>query len=181
MILLGVDPGLLRMGYGVIEAAGNDLRLREGGVIRGGSPKESVGRRLAVLYDGLREVVDEFRPDAVALEEVYSHYAHPSTAVLMGHARGLACLIAAQCDVPLYSYASTQVKHAMVGSGRASKAQVQRAVQARLRLTQLPEPNDVADALALALCHWQTIGGAGAALLGRGSGRMTGAAAVQQT
>ena len=176
MILLGVDPGLLRMGYGVIEAVGNGVRLKEGGVIRGGASQAPVEQRLAVLYDGLREVVEEFRPDALALEEVYSHYAHPGTAVLMGHARGLACLIAAQCEVPLYSYASTRVKHSMVGSGRASKAQVQRAVQARLRLAQLPEPNDVADALALALCHWQTIGGVGAAPTGHGAGRTTGAA-----
>ena len=176
MILLGVDPGLLRMGYGVIEAVGNDVRLKEGGVIRGGASQAPVERRLVALYDGLREVVEEFRPDALALEEVYSHYAHPGTAVLMGHARGVACLIAAQCNVSLHSYASTRVKHSMVGSGRASKAQVQRAVQARLRLTQLPEPNDVADALALALCHWQTIGVAGAAQTGHGAGRTTGAA-----
>ena len=176
MILLGVDPGLLRMGYGVIEAVGSNVRLKEGGVIRGGASSEPVERRLAVLYDGLREVVEEFRPDALALEEVYSHYAHPGTAVLMGHARGLACLIAAQCGVPLHSYASTRVKHSMVGSGRASKAQIQRAVQARLKLAELPSPNDVADALALALCHWQTIGGAGSAMPRRGAGRMTGAA-----
>ena len=176
MILLGVDPGLLRMGYGVIEAVGRDVRLKEGGVIRGGASGDPVERRLATLYDGLREVVEEFRPAALALEEVYSHYAYPSTAVLMGHARGLACLIAAQCDVPLHSYASTRVKHSMVGSGRASKVQIQKAVQARLKLTQLPEPNDVADALALALCHLQAIGGAGAASTGRGAGRATGAA-----
>ena len=175
MILLGVDPGLLRMGYGVIEAVGNDVRLKEGGVIRGGTSEVPVERRLVVLYDGLREVVEEFRPDAMALEEVYSHYAHPGTAVLMAHARGIACLVAAQTVIPLYSYASTRLKHSMVGNGRASKAQVQRAVQARLKLPQLPEPNDVADALALALCHWQAIGGAGAAVPGPGAGRATGA------
>ena len=121
MILLGVDPGLLRMGYGVIEAVGSSVRLKEGGVIRGGGSGEPVERRLVVLYDGLREVVEEFRPAALALEEVYSHYAHPSTAVLMGHARGLACLIAAQCDVPLHSYASTRVKHSMVATAAQAR------------------------------------------------------------
>ena len=158
MILLGVDPGLLRMGYGVIEALGGSVRLREGGVIRGGTSSTPIEQRLAALYDGLRGVVDEYPPDAMALEEVYSHYAHPATAVLMGHARGVACLVAAQSGTPLFSYASTQVKHSMVGSGRAGKAQIQMAIQARLSLPRLPEPNDVADALALALCHWQTIG-----------------------
>ena len=155
MILLGVDPGLLRMGYGVIEAQGSKARLREGGTIQGGPPSTPLAERLVALYCGIREVVAEFNPAALALEELYSHYAYPSTAVLMGHARGVVCLAAAQSDVPVFNYASTQVKHAMVGSGRASKAQVQRAIQARLNLAQVPEPNDVADALALALCHWQ--------------------------
>jgi crossover junction endodeoxyribonuclease RuvC len=110
---------------------------------------------LVTLYEGIREVVAEYNPEALALEELYSHYAHPITAVLMGHARGVVCLAAAQSGIPVFDYASTKVKHSMVGSGRASKAQVQRAVQARLNLSQVPEPNDVADALALALCHWQ--------------------------
>ena len=107
------------------------------------------------LYDGIKEVVAEYNPDALALEELYSHYAYPSTAVHMGHARGVVCLAAAQSGIRVFNYASTQVKHSMVGSGRASKAQMQRAIQARLNLAQVPEPNDVADALALALCHWQ--------------------------
>ncbi|MFH1559872.1 MAG: crossover junction endodeoxyribonuclease RuvC [Chloroflexota bacterium] len=155
MILLGVDPGLLRMGYGVIEAQGSKVRLREGGTIQGGPASTPLEKRLVTLYDGIREVMVEYSPEAVALEDVYSHYAYPSTAVLMGHARGVVCLMAAQRGIPVFNYASTQVKHSMVGSGRASKAQVQRAIQARLNLSQVPEPNDVADALALALCHWQ--------------------------
>ena len=158
MILLGVDPGLLQMGYGVIEAQGNKVRLREGGIIQGGPSSTPLEERLVTLYDGIREVVVEYSPDALALEEIYAHYAYPNTAVLMGHARGVVCLAAAQNRIPVFNYASTRVKHAMVGSGRASKAQVQRAIQARLNLPQVPEPNDVADALALALCHWQVIG-----------------------
>ena len=155
MILLGVDPGLLRMGYGVIETQGSKVRLREGGIIRGDPPSTPLGERLVTLYDGIREVVAEYNPEALALEELYSHYAYPSTAILMGHARGVVCLAAAQSGIPVFHYASTQVKHSMVGNGRASKAQIQRAIQVRLNLAQVPEPNDVADALALALCHWQ--------------------------
>ncbi|MBI4282507.1 MAG: crossover junction endodeoxyribonuclease RuvC [Chloroflexi bacterium] len=155
VIILGVDPGLLRMGYGVIEAQGSNARLMEGGIIQGGPSSTPLEERLVTLYDGIREVIAEYTPRALALEKLYSHYAHPTTAVLMGHARGLVCLAAAQKVIPVFNYASTQVKHSMVGSGRASKAQVQRAIQTRLSLSQLPEPNDVADALALALCHWQ--------------------------
>ena len=155
MRILGIDPGLLRTGYGVIEALGNGVSLREGGTLQGGPPSIAIEERLASLYRGLEEVLAEHQPQALALEELYSHYAHPTTAVIMGHARGVICLAAAHKGVPVFSYAATQVKHSLVGSGRATKAQVQRAIQARLSLAQLPEPNDVADALALALCHWQ--------------------------
>lgn len=166
MILLGVDPGLLRMGYGVIETQGSKVRLREGGTIQGGPPSTPLEERLVALYDGIREVVAEYNPAALALEELYSHYAYPSTAVLMGHARGVVCLAVAQMGIPVFNYQSTQVKHSMVGSGRASKAQIQKAVQVRLNLSQVPEPNDVADALALALCHWQMAKAAGMTLQG---------------
>ena len=155
MILLGVDPGLLRMGYGVIEVQGSKVGLREGGLIQGGPSSVPLEKRLVALYDGIRDVVAEYNPEALALEEIYSHYAYPSTAIVMGHARGVVCLAAAQMGIPVFNYPSTQVKHSMVGSGRASKAQMQSAIQARLNLVQLPKPNDVADALALALCHWQ--------------------------
>ena len=129
--------------------------MREGGTIQGGPPSTPLEERLVTLYDGIREVVVEYNPVALALEELYSHYAYPNTAVLMGHARGVVCLAAAQRGIPVFNYPSTQVKHSMVGSGRASKAQMQKAIQARLNLSQIPESNDVADALALALCHWQ--------------------------
>jgi crossover junction endodeoxyribonuclease RuvC len=155
MRILGVDPGLLRTGYGVIEALGQRVSLMEGGIIQGGPSSVAMEERLSTLYDGLREVLAEYTPQAMAIEELYSHYAHPTTSVIMGHARGVLCLAAAQAGIPVFNYASTRVKHSLAGSGRAPKEQVQRAIQARLRLSQLPEPNDVADALALALCHWQ--------------------------
>jgi len=155
MRILGVDPGLLRTGYGVVEALGSSVSLREGGFIQGGPPSVAMEERLVSLYDGLREVLTEHTPQVMALEELYTHYAHPSTAVIMGHARGVICLAAAQAGIPVFSYASTQVKQSLAGSGRATKAQMQRAIQSRLGLPALPEPHDVADALALALCHWQ--------------------------
>jgi crossover junction endodeoxyribonuclease RuvC len=155
MILLGVDPGLLRMGYGVIENQGSDVRLKEGGIIQGGPSSTPLEERLITLYNGINEVIAEYAPEVMALEEIYSHYAYPNTAILMGHARGVVCLAAAQNGMPVFNYAATMVKNSLTGSGRASKMQVQKAVTARLNLSQIPEPNDVADALALAICHWQ--------------------------
>ena len=94
------------------------------------------------------------KPNVMAIEQLYSHYARPRTAILMGHARGVICLAAAQAGIPVIHYASTQVKRILTGAGRADKSQMQRAIQRELGLPQLPEPADVADALAVALCHF---------------------------
>jgi len=150
--VLGVDPGLGTTGYAVLCWAGGKPRLEEAGVVRGGS-RGSLAERLAEIYRGIREVIDSLKPSAMALEELYSHYQRPRTAILMGHARGVICLAAAEAGIPVASYSATQVKRILTGSGRAPKAQMQRAVQYELGLAQLPEPADVADALAIALCH----------------------------
>jgi crossover junction endodeoxyribonuclease RuvC len=98
-------------------------------------------------------MLGRWRPAAVAIEALYSHYAHPMTAVLMGHARGALCLAAAQHDVPVFSYTATAVKRGLTGNGRASKQQIQRTLERMLSLEEKLEPEDVADALALALHH----------------------------
>jgi len=108
--------------------------------------------RLSVL-----DIVRELEPDAIVVEQLYSHYKHPVTAILMGHARGVMFLAAAECGVPVVSYGATRIKKALTGNGRASKAQMQHMVQRTLRLKTLPEPADVADALAVALCHTHTL------------------------
>ena len=156
MNLLGVDPGLNRMGYGVIHINGAGIGLVEGGIIKGGSASIGLSKRLLSLYNGISDVLTEHHPQAVALENIYSHYSYPNTAVLMGHARGIVCLACAEKDIPVFDYEATKIKLAIAGSGRASKLQIQKSVQARLNLKMLPTPNDVADALALAICHWQT-------------------------
>ena len=151
--ILGIDPGLNITGYGVVEAAENKKpRLCEAGVIRGVG--RSLTKRLEQIHRGVREVIAQLKPSAMALEELYSHYERPRTAILMGHARGVICLAATLEGVPVISYASTQVKRLLTGSGRAAKGQMQRAIQFELGLAQLPEPPDVADALALAVCHF---------------------------
>lgn len=158
MRIVGVDPGLTTTGYGVVEVEGREVRLVEGGVIRADTPETPLETRLSSLYDGVLEMLQQFRPEALALEELYSHYAHPETAILMGHARGVICLAAAKSGIPVFNYASTQIKLSATGNGRAPKDQVQRAIQARLQLAEVPKPHDVADALAIALCHHSVVG-----------------------
>src|SRR5207249_12032118 len=106
---------------------------------------------------GLVEVIEQFRPEAVAVEQLYAHYNHPRTAILMGHARGVVFLAAAQRGLPVASYNATRIKKTITGSGRASKDQVQRTIQRELGLAKVPEPPDVADALAVALCHYYLV------------------------
>jgi crossover junction endodeoxyribonuclease RuvC len=130
--------------------------VREAGIIRSneGSAAADMAERLRSLYDGLLGVIDQFQPRAVAVEQLYAHYQHPRTAILMGHARGVIFLAAAQRDLPVVSYNATRIKKTITGSGRASKDQVQRAIQRELGLAKVPQPPDVADALAVALCHY---------------------------
>jgi len=151
--ILGIDPGLNVTGYGVLEPVGGKLRVCEAGVVRAPS-KGPISERLAAIYEGLGEVIAALKPAVMALEELYSHYDRPRTAILMGHARGVICLAGAQAGIPVIHYSATQVKRILTGSGRAPKSQVQQAIQRELGLAQLPEPPDVADALAIALCHY---------------------------
>lgn len=151
--ILGIDPGLNITGYGVLEVDGGRLRLCEAGMVRGKS-KGSLTKRLLEIHEGVCEVIASLHPNVMAIEELYSHYARPRTAILMGHARGVICLAAAKADIPVNHYSATQIKRILTGSGHASKAQVQRAIQRELALAAPPEPPDVADALAAALCHY---------------------------
>ena len=151
--VLGVDPGLNVTGYGVLEVGSGGPRLCEAGVVRGRT-RNSLPARVEEIHRGVTDVITALQPSAMALEELYSHIKRPRTSILMGHARGVICLAAAQAGIPVIHYSATQVKKILTGSGRAPKEQIQRAVQRELSLPELPEPNDVADALAIALCHY---------------------------
>jgi crossover junction endodeoxyribonuclease RuvC len=170
MIVLGIDPGLNTTGYSVLEFAHvgeslrdshsrvGDTRLRvprliEAGVVRSkaGTP---LAERVQEIYDGVAEVIETLKPQVLAIEELYSHYERPTTAILMGHARGAIVLAAAQAGIAVESYRATQIKKTITGSGHAPKWQIQEAIRRELNLPALPEPPDVADALAIALCHW---------------------------
>ncbi|WP_404306691.1 crossover junction endodeoxyribonuclease RuvC [Neorhodopirellula lusitana] len=148
--ILGIDPGLNITGYAVIHRDGGNLRLSEAGIVRSRA-KDTLPERLKELSDGIREVIAAHPIELVALEQLFSHYERPRTAILMGHARGVICLAAAEAGLPMAHYEPTRVKKVMTGNGHASKSQMQLAVKLQLSLATSPEPADVADAMAIAL------------------------------
>ncbi|MFA5164643.1 MAG: crossover junction endodeoxyribonuclease RuvC [Candidatus Omnitrophota bacterium] len=152
MRILGIDPGLCITGYGLIEAGPRGLRLIEAGVVRT-SAKDDIEARLARIYEGLEGLVKEHRPEVFVLEQLYSHYKHPMTAILMGHARGVICLLAKRSGAKLVGYPATRIKKALTGAGHASKNQIQRMIQGVFGMAAMPEPPDISDALALAVAH----------------------------
>ena len=152
MIVLGIDPGLNTTGYGVVDFVGRQPKLIEAGVVRG-KANASLAERVAEIHSGVAEVIKSLRPEVLAIEELYSHYERPTTAILMGHARGVILLAAAEASITVHSYPSTQVKKTITGNGHAAKWQIQAAIRQELGLAADPEPPDVADALAIALCH----------------------------
>jgi len=153
VVICGVDPGLNNTGYGVIRvgATGRGAALVEAGVVRSDA-RSPLPERLAELADGIDEVLAEHPPDLIAIEQLYSHYRHPRTAILMGHARGVLMLSAARVGVSVVDLSATRVKRTLTGNGQATKRQMQQAVMTTLNLSGPPEPADVADALAIALC-----------------------------
>ena len=157
MRILGIDPGLQITGYGVIDYDRARPKLIDGGVIRL-KPKTSIPDRLVELEIELESLVDELKPDVCAVEQLYSHYNHPRTAILMGHARGVILLVARRRGLRVEQYAANRIKQSLTGFGHASKSQMQRAIQSVWNLKTAPEPADVADALAVALCCGQALG-----------------------
>jgi len=156
--VMGIDPGLNITGYGIIEHRRQGTSLVEAGVIRlSRADGNNLPLRLETLFKGIQEVVEEFRPEVVCLEEVYSHADYPQTAVLMGHARGVICLAARLARVPVFPLSAKRIKQSVTGNGNASKLQVQRAVQQQFSLGAPPRPPDVADALAVALSYLNTL------------------------
>jgi crossover junction endodeoxyribonuclease RuvC len=157
MIILGIDPGSLITGYGVIDARGRHCELVDCGVVRTSSRK-ALADRLKVIYDGLCEVIDRHRPELLAIETAFAGR-FPKAALVLGHARGVALLAAANRGLQVWEYAPREVKMAIVGEGGASKQQVQFMVRAMLNLNRDPMSEDASDAVAVALCHNHRISG----------------------
>ncbi len=151
MRILGIDPGLRLTGYGVVDWKLLRPTLVVGGVIRL-RDKSPIPHRLLELEAELEALIHEYSPNLCAVEQLYAHYGHPRTAILMAHARGVILLVAHRHALPIHEFAANRVKQAVVGHGHAGKTQVQRAIQSLWSLKKAPEPPDVADALAVALC-----------------------------
>jgi crossover junction endodeoxyribonuclease RuvC len=156
MRVLGIDPGSLSTGFGVVEETADGLRALTWGTVRTRAQQPLVVR-LKHIYDGLSEALHTWQPDAVVVERVF-FADNPKTALTLGHARGVALLTAANAALPLVEYSALEIKLAVVGYGRAAKEQIQQMVQTLLRLRTLPQPTDAADALAAAICHLHTNG-----------------------
>ena len=165
MRILGIDPGLKIAGYGVIDYRPVRPALVDGGVIRL-QAKTPLADRLVELETELEALLDEHKPDVVAVEQLYAHYAHPRTAILMGHARGVILLAARKHAIRVEQFAANRIKQSVTGHGHASKVQMQRTIQSLWSLPEPPEPPDVADALAIALCCGHELHRLGAAARG---------------
>jgi len=153
---LGIDPGLRRTGYAILERRPGGPILREGGVIRSDSDA-SLAQRVLEIGRGLEEVIQEFKPQVASIEQIFSLGKNPKSALLMAHARGGILMTLAGNEIPVIHYAPTQVKKILTGSGRASKEQMQHAVKNEFRLDDILKPNDVADAAAVALCLYHSV------------------------
>jgi len=151
MLVLGIDPGTAITGYGLVHEEHGELVLLGCGAITTGSGR-SLPERLAAIYRRVSQLLTERRPDALAVEQLFFSR-NVRTALAVGQARGVVLLAAAHAGLPVYDYTPQQVKQAIVGYGRAEKMQVQEMVRLVLRLEALPEPDDAADAVAVAVCH----------------------------
>lgn len=151
MRILGVDPGYAILGYGVIDVVGNKFSVVGYGAITTNPPME-MPERLEFLFDGLTEIIDKYKPDEAAIEELFFN-SNAKTAILVGEARGVAVLACSKGNLRISEYTPLQIKQALVGYGRADKTQVQYMVKTMLNLKTVPKPDDTADALAAAICH----------------------------
>lgn len=151
MIVLGIDPGIAIVGYGVLEFVGNRYSLLEYGTIET-SPDKSTDERLKIIYDELINLIDQYKPEELAIEKLF-HQKNTKTVINVAQARGVEILACVNSGLKVYEYTPLQIKQALTGYGRASKIQMQEAVKRILNLDGIPKPDDAADALAIALCH----------------------------
>lgn len=155
MIVLGIDPGIAIVGYGIIEVKGNHFKAIDYGAITTDS-SIIFPERLKMVYDKLTDIINLYKPDDFAIEELF-YNKNAKTVIKVGQARGVEVLAGINAGIPIYEYTPLQIKQAVVGYGRAEKHQVQEMVKLLLNLKEIPKPDDVADALAVALCHGSSL------------------------
>lgn len=151
MIILGFDPGIAIVGFGVIEKKGNSIRPIQYGSIQTKAELET-GIRLKQIFDASKELIATYQPESVSIERLFFNK-NVTTAMTVGQARGILMLAAVEADIPIFEYTPLQIKQALVGYGRAEKKQIQEMVKMYLSLKEIPKPDDTADALAIAICH----------------------------
>lgn len=151
LLIMGIDPGIAILGYGFVEYKGNSFKVIDYGAVttEAGTP---MSQRLSIIHSQLIELIDKYKPEAFAAEELFFNK-NIKTALTVAHARGVAIVAAANKGLPIYEYTPLQVKQAVAGYGRADKKQMQQMVKVLLGLREVPKPDDVADALAVAICH----------------------------
>lgn len=153
MRILGIDPGTISMGYGVIEANGDEITMVSCGALAC-QARSPIGERLSFLYHAISDIISQYQPDVVAVEQPFVAQ-NVKAALAIGKAQAIAILAAANRQIPVYEYTPAQVKQRVSNYGASSKEQIQEMVKLQLGLTEVPQPNDAADALAVALCHQQ--------------------------
>ena len=153
MKILGVDPGLIQTGFGIINVDDDEVNLIDYGIIKP-SANENLSHRLFTIYNDICKIIVDFNPQVFAIEDIF-YGKNVKSAMRLGQARGAAMVAAASKKIPIYEYSARKVKQALTGNGNADKIQVQFMVKATLKMNQNPEPMDAADALGVALCHNQ--------------------------
>tara|TARA_Y100001970_G_C14190239_1_gene834913 strand:- start:1106 stop:1579 length:474 start_codon:yes stop_codon:yes gene_type:complete len=149
--IIGIDPGLVCTGFGVIDSSGNNLKVIDFGIIKA-DPKDSLSQRLKTIYDDVKEIVEMYKPSVMSIEEVF-YGKNVKSALLLGHARAVPMVVSANYNMPLYEFSSRKIKQSITGNGNATKEQVQFMVKNILLMDSLPQPLDASDALAIAICY----------------------------
>ena len=152
MRILGVDPGLITTGYGVVDVQKGTVKILEAGTIKPNT-KDPFEQRISKVHRHISNIINTHKPDTVVLEKLYAHYKHPTTACILGHVRGVICLAAAQSNTPLVEESVKRIRQALIGNGNATKPQVQEFVKRLLNVPKTELSLDTSDALALALGH----------------------------
>ena len=156
LLILGIDPGLAKTGYGLVEMNGNKFSLKNYGLITTSSDKTDV-KRLEIIFSEVNKIIEKYNPEQMAIEELFFNK-NVKTAIRVGQARGVLLLCGARGGLKVDEYTPLQIKQAVVGYGRAKKHQVQQMVKALLNLKNIPESDDAADALAVSICHGHSCG-----------------------
>ena len=148
---MGVDPGLIQTGFGIVSVRENNSTLIDYGIIKP-SPKDNLARRLLTIFNDVCKIITDFKPQVFAIEDIF-YGKNVKSAMRLGQARGASMVAAASKQIPIYEYSARKVKQSLTGNGNAHKNQVQFMVKAKLQMYHNPEPMDASDALAVALCH----------------------------